>query len=762
MASRREIEEIILKFTGDEKDAKRAAKEIGKELTDLDRKTRDTGSGFTRMGEHAVSAGKIAAAGVAAITAGVVYSFAKAGQTMAELDRLMHQTEAVIRSTGNAANVSAKEIADYAGEMESLTGVDDVVIQNAENMLLTFTNVRNELGAGNDVFRQASDAALDMSVALGEDMQASAMRLGKALNEPIEGVSALRRVGVQLSDEQENQIKQFMDVNDVMGAQKVILGELNKEFGGSAMAYGESASGSWARFKAAIEDVQITILNGLAPVVSDIARDINQWFQENQTEIQNTARELGENLGQKLQDFYTWTQTNGPEIKQVFKDIADAASTIYTSVKDMVTFLKDNWDDVEPILTALAVLYGGKKIGAIGAGGAPAGAGGAAGGAAAGAGAGWFAKTFGKMPKGASIWTIASSILASKGGDEMAARGLTPEQMRQQSMQTSTVDTTAAVKEFQKMQQQINLMTFDMKAKAGLMGPLGQQYLNNLATGMSAKQAYLKSVASTIGGSASDSLAGGMQSGSAFEKIKNAVKTVVNWAIQIFTGGEGFNFGSPSKKMFDIGVRASESLVLGMRAYDPSKIIGLVVNRMAGAFEGFGVARWMPTILQALMITGSPLSWAPGIAKRMMQESGGNPFAINLWDSNAAAGMPSQGLMQTIPGTFSAYHQPGTAWDIYNPLANIAAAINYIKSRYGSPYNLPVGGYAMGGDFIARKPYLFQAGERGAERVTVERLDGKGYQRNRGRAINIILPNVTNYASLKRAAERDARLQGAI
>ncbi|WP_067677475.1 transglycosylase SLT domain-containing protein [Nocardia miyunensis] len=73
-----------------------------------------------------------------------------------------------------------------------------------------------------------------------------------------------------------------------------------------------------------------------------------------------------------------------------------------------------------------------------------------------------------------------------------------------------------------------------------------------------------------------------------------------------------------------------------------------------------------------------------GIHRNIMRESGGNPRAINLNDSNAARGIPSKGLMQVIDPTFRAYHVDGTSWDIYDPVANISAACNYAAHRYGT------------------------------------------------------------------------------
>ncbi|MFD8721946.1 transglycosylase SLT domain-containing protein [Streptomyces sp. NPDC059629] len=77
-----------------------------------------------------------------------------------------------------------------------------------------------------------------------------------------------------------------------------------------------------------------------------------------------------------------------------------------------------------------------------------------------------------------------------------------------------------------------------------------------------------------------------------------------------------------------------------------------------------------------------------GIYRNVIRESSGNPRAINLWDSNAAKGIPSKGLLQVIDPTFNAYHVAGTSYDIYDPVANITAACNYAAARYGSIDNV--------------------------------------------------------------------------
>jgi hypothetical protein len=96
---------------------------------------------------------------------------------------------------------------------------------------------------------------------------------------------------------------------------------------------------------------------------------------------------------------------------------------------------------------------------------------------------------------------------------------------------------------------------------------------------------------------------------------------------------------------------------------------------------------WIREALDIMAQKGIPGSYN-GIYRNIMRESSGNPAAINNWDSNAMAGTPSKGLLQVIDPTFAAYHVPGTAYDPFDPVANITAACNYAAARYGSIDNV--------------------------------------------------------------------------
>lgn len=153
------------------------------------------------------------------------------------------QTNAVIKSTGGVANVTAQEVEELGRQLMLKSGIDDEVIKSGENVLLTFKGIRDEVGKGNDIFTQATKLTLDFAVAMGKDMNSSAIMVGKALNNPIKGLTALTRVGVTFSDQQTEMITKMTEAGDVMGAQKIILKELRSEFGGSAKAAGETFGG---------------------------------------------------------------------------------------------------------------------------------------------------------------------------------------------------------------------------------------------------------------------------------------------------------------------------------------------------------------------------------------------------------------------------------------------------------------------------------------------------------------------------------------
>lgn len=183
----------------------------------------------------------------------------------------MAQTVAVLKSTHDASGETADAIANLAGMYSHLTEFSDDTIQSAENMLLTFTNI------GKKVFPDATKTVLDMSQALGQDTKSSAIQLGKALNDPIQGITALQRVGVTFTDSQKKLIQSLVDSGNVAGAQKVILKELQREFGGSAEAAGKTLPGQLIILQQHFADIKQEIGDALMPILKQLV----DWANNN-------------------------------------------------------------------------------------------------------------------------------------------------------------------------------------------------------------------------------------------------------------------------------------------------------------------------------------------------------------------------------------------------------------------------------------------------------------------------------------------------
>ena len=195
-------------ITGDAKGARKAMGEVGSGADGMHSKLQSVGAGVGKVF-------KAAAVGATVLGVGVA-SFLKGGvDSLVNLEKLSAQTNAVIKSTGGAAGVTADQVSKYADSLEKATGVEAEGIIQGQNMLLTFTNLKNGVGEGNDIFNQATDIMTDMSVAMGTDASKTAVQLGKALNDPIKGISALSKVGVTFTDQQKAQIKAMVEAKKV-------------------------------------------------------------------------------------------------------------------------------------------------------------------------------------------------------------------------------------------------------------------------------------------------------------------------------------------------------------------------------------------------------------------------------------------------------------------------------------------------------------------------------------------------------------------
>lgn len=300
---------LIVELVGDSRSLDRAFGRAGKAAT-----------GFqSHMKKVAYGAGAVI--GGAFLTMGL--ALRRGFRELMESQKVAAQTNAVLKSTGAIAGVTAKHVDAMSGALSRMTGVDDEVIGAGENMLLTFTNIRNSVGKGPKVFDQATKAVLDMSVAMGRDMTTTAIMVGKALNDvnvnakgTITGWSALRRVGVNISPVLMKQAAAFIKAGKPMRAQLLLLKELRTEFGGSAKAFGSTLPGAFGKLHNAIDELTGAFAKGLAPVVQRVATLISNKMADPKfvAQVQHLGHVVGTTLLNAFIRISAWFSANWPQI----------------------------------------------------------------------------------------------------------------------------------------------------------------------------------------------------------------------------------------------------------------------------------------------------------------------------------------------------------------------------------------------------------------------------------------------------------------
>lgn len=243
--------------------------------------------------------GELMAAGIAVAGAATVAFGVSSVKAYMESEDVQAQLTSALQSTHNAAGLYISDLNDQAKALQNVTKFSDEQIGASQALLLTFTDIH---GA---IFQQATPAILDMATAMHEDLQSATVQVGKALNDPINGMTALRRVGVTFNDTQKQTIAHLQETGDKAGAQAIILQELQKEFGGSAQAAGKTFGGQMDilknKFNDAQETIGKTIITALTPFLTKLA-DItaSKSFQAGLQEVINVMIRFFQIIGQAI------------------------------------------------------------------------------------------------------------------------------------------------------------------------------------------------------------------------------------------------------------------------------------------------------------------------------------------------------------------------------------------------------------------------------------------------------------------------------
>ena len=289
-----ELEKYLKKELGD--DVAKAGNTTGQSFA------KGTGKGFkSSIGASLRPALGIMAASFAAVRIKDFVMDAVDGALEAQkVDKVLDQVAKTTALFGDETGKVTDRLKDFATQQMKLTGVDDEVIKKGQAKLLTFKKIGDQAGDMGGAFDRATVLMQDLAAAGFGDVESNAVLLGKALNDPVRGMAALRRVGVQLTAEQEAQVEAFMAVNDIAGAQNIILGEIESQVGGTA----EASATATEKMKARWDDLKDSLGEVVAPAfekVADIVADkvipklegFIAWADENQGKVKVLAGVFG-------------------------------------------------------------------------------------------------------------------------------------------------------------------------------------------------------------------------------------------------------------------------------------------------------------------------------------------------------------------------------------------------------------------------------------------------------------------------------------
>lgn len=228
-----------------------------------------------------------------------------------------------------------------ATKLSDLTAVDDDVIKQGETLLATFSNVASSAGDAGGVFERATAAAVDLAATGFGSVESASVMLGKALQDPVKGVSALGEAGVTFSEDQKKLIESFVATNDVASAQTLILKEVEKQVKGTAEATATESD------KIAKEMGDLS--DNLGALVADIVAD-----GEDVGSFSDALHHLNDEL-ENLDDSKSWASIRGAirGIGHAIEFVADVGGGFleffYNAGEAFGNFMDDLQADLEKV-----------------------------------------------------------------------------------------------------------------------------------------------------------------------------------------------------------------------------------------------------------------------------------------------------------------------------------------------------------------------------------------------------------------------------
>jgi hypothetical protein len=283
------------------------------DASQLSKSTKTAGNDVQSLGDRARNVGKVVGAAFLAVGAAGIAMGKKLFDAFEQVSTANARIEQVVTSMGNfegqVAGVTDR-LVKQAEATAKLTGVDRNLIKESQALLLTFDSVNRTAGEAGGVFDRATQAAVDLAAAGFGSVTGNAQQLGRALEDPIKGLTALTRSGVTFTEEQRELIRALVESNRTLEAQDIILGAIEKQVGGVAEA---TANGS-ARIRQAFGILTEQIAMQLAPAFERLV-------------------EFGLEFVNRVA---IWWDTNGDRIIASFGRFRDRVAEVVTNFREFV------------------------------------------------------------------------------------------------------------------------------------------------------------------------------------------------------------------------------------------------------------------------------------------------------------------------------------------------------------------------------------------------------------------------------------------
>jgi hypothetical protein len=309
------------------------------DASQLGKSTKQAGDDVKTLGDRAKNVGKVVGTAFLAVGAAGIAMGKKLFDAFEQVSTANARIEAVVESMGNLEG----QIADVTGRLVKqaeatarLTGVDRNLIKESQALLLTFDSVNKTAGEAGGVFDRATQAAVDLAAAGFGSVTGNAQQLGKALEDPIKGLSALTRSGVTFTEEQRELIRALVESNRTLEAQDVILQAIEKQVGGVAEA---TANGS-ARITQAFGILKEQIATALAPAFESLVafglefvNKVARWWDQNGDRIIESFGRFRDRVGEVVTNFREFVELVVGELQQsgTFERLRESVNNIRTA-----------------------------------------------------------------------------------------------------------------------------------------------------------------------------------------------------------------------------------------------------------------------------------------------------------------------------------------------------------------------------------------------------------------------------------------------